>query len=219
MADPHGAVVETRGEMRANVATHAAGALGAAALTAVLVVLAARGGPPRSVTTLAIFGGALITSMLGSAVYHAVSLDRLRARAALRRVDHAAIYVLIAGTYTPLMLVSLGGAWGWSMAGVSWGLALTGVAMTLLCFHRLPWLQLGLKLGMSWLVLVAAAPLLAALSTTGTAFLIAGGLFYTAGVAFYLWESLRFNHAIWHGFVLLGAACHSTVMFTDVLSK
>jgi hemolysin III len=135
----------------------------------------------------------------------------------MRKLDHAAIYVLIAATYTPIMLVAVGGTWGISMTGVVWFIALVGIVLSTCCFDRWPWLQLGLKVGLGWIVFTAIVPIVTSLSTPGLLCLLAGGAAYTAGVAFFLWERLRFNHAIWHVFVILGAAFHTAVMFLDVL--
>ena len=205
----------TRAEEWANVITHGFGAIAAVAASTLLIVFAGLGGEPWRITTLSIFGGALVTVYGISTLYHAVR--RPRFKHLLRKLDHAAIFLLIAGTYTPLLLVTLGGGWGWSLFGVVWGLAVTGLTLKLVCFNHFGWTQLGLKLTMGWLILIAIGPVFAAMSTPGLVWVAAGGLAYTAGVGFFLWEKLRFNHAVWHLFVLCGSTCHVMAMVTDVL--
>jgi hemolysin III len=123
-------------------------------------------------------------------------------------VDHSAIFLLIAGTYTPFTLVSLGGLWGWSLFGVVWGLAVAGIGLRLVLRRRPTGLFVALYLAMGWCVLAAAKPLVAALVPAGIALLAAGGAAYSVGVVFYLWRRLPYAHAIWHAFVLAGSASH-----------
>lgn len=205
----------SRAEEWANVATHALGAVAAVTAATLLIVFASLGGEPWRITTLSIFGAALVAVYGISTLYHAVwhtGLKRI-----LRKLDHAAIFLLIAGTYTPLLLVTLGGGWGWSLFGVVWGLAAAGLTLKILCFDRFGWSQLGLKLLMGWIVLIAIGPFFAAVSTPGLIWIALGGLAYTVGIGFFLWEKLPFNHAIWHLFVLTGSTCHVLAMVTDVL--
>ncbi len=197
--------------------THGAGTLAAAAAAVTLVMAASKGGEPSRVISLSIFGAALVGVYGISTVYHAVRRPRLKRW--LRQMDHAMIFVLIAGTYTPLMWVTLGGAWGLSLLGVVWGLAGVGVCLKLCCFGRWGWTQLGLTLVMGWLIVIAAEPMTQAMSGAGLGWLVGGGVAYTAGVVFFLWDRLRFHHAIWHGFVLAGSGCHVMMMWTDVVPR
>lgn len=207
----------TRGEEWANVVTHGVGALAAIIAAVLLVVAAWRGGEPWRIATLCVFGLTLIAVYGVSTLYHlARRPDR---KQLLRKLDHAAIFLLIAGTYTPLMLVTLGGGWGWSLFGIVWALAAAGLTLKLLCFERFGWTQLGLTLTMGWLLMVAIGPVVAAMTTPGLVWVVAGGLAYTGGVAFFLWERLKYNHAIWHVFVLAGSGCHVMAMVTDVLPR
>lgn len=207
----------TRAEEWANVITHGLGAVAALAAATLLIVFAGIGGDPGRITTLGVFGAALVAVYAISTLYHAVSHPGFKHF--LRKLDHAAIYILIAGTYTPLLLVTLGGGWGWSLLGVVWGLAAVGMALKSICFERFGWTHLGLTLAMGWLIVIAAGPFFAAMSTPGLIWVALGGLAYTGGVGFFLWEKLPFNHAIWHLFVLAGSACHVMAMVTDVLPQ
>jgi hemolysin III len=123
-------------------------------------------------------------------------------------MDHSAIYLLIAGTYTPFMLVNLRGPWGWSIFGTIWGIAALGIILKTTSFGRLPGVSLGFYLTMGWVIVIAIKPMLAVLDKGGLELLILGGLAYTAGVVFYVWEKLPYSHAIWHLFVMAGSAFH-----------
>ncbi len=198
----------SRGEEVANGVTHALGAVLSLVGLVVLALSAIRGGHARSIVACLVFGAALVFLFSVSTLYHSVDSGRLRAKAMLRVLDHSAIFLLIAGTYTPFTVVSLGGAWGWSLFAVVWGLAVVGIALRLVLRHRPTTLFMALYLAMGWSVLVAEKPLVAALVPGGIALLAAGGAAYTVGVVFYLWHRLPYGHAIWHGFVLAGSACH-----------
>jgi hemolysin III len=144
---------------------------------------------------------------LASTLYH--SLPQGRAKQVFMKLDHGAIYIFIAGSYTPFTLGALTGPWGWSLLGVIWGLAVVGVALK--AFNRLshPWLSTGLYLAMGWLVLIAAVPLIQRVPAAGVAWLAAGGLAYTAGVVFFVLDSrIKYAHAVWHSFVMAGTGCH-----------
>ena len=146
-----------------------------------------------------------------STFYHAVAAPR--AKRILRTLDHCAIYLLIAGTYTPFTIGVLRGAWGWTLFGLVWGLALVGIMAKLTVGLRFPRLSTLLYVGMGWLGVIAVRPLVASLTLTESLWLLAGGLAYTAGVPFYLWKSRRYTHAVWHVFVLVGASCHCAAVF------
>jgi hemolysin III len=194
-----------RGEEIANSLTHGVGAVLAVAGFVVLVLSASRAGTGSAVVGCAVFGATLVLLYSASTLYH--SLGHGRAKAALRVLDHSAIFLLIAGTYTPFTLVSLRGPWGFTLFGVVWGLAVAGIALRLTLRRRPKALFVALYLAMGWCVVVAAKPLLAALAPEGIALLVAGGLAYSLGVVFY---ALRrpYHHAIWHAFVLAGSAFH-----------
>jgi hemolysin III len=167
--------------------------------------------PWRLVTGL-VFGLSALAMFITSVVYHWASQPDLKLL--LRRLDHSAIYLLIAGTYTPFALVAIEGAWGWTLFGVAWTLAILGVAAKLTIGFRFPRLSLALYLGMGWMSVVAIKPMLESLTTSQLLWILAGGLCYTGGVPFYVWKSRRYTHAVWHLFVLAGVACH----FVAVLS-
>jgi hemolysin III len=197
----------TRREEIASCAVHAIGILGSLVALPWLVWTARTAGDPWLLVGGLAFGASALLMFTTSVLYHAARDGAVRLR--LRRLDHAAIYLLIAGTYTPFTLGVLKGTWGWSLAAVVWGLALVGIVFktTSLGFryHRTSVL---LYVVMGWLVVVAARPLMQSLSPFELGWLLAGGLCYTAGVAFYLWKSRAYTHAVWHVFVLAGVACH-----------
>lgn len=198
-----------------NSITHLAGA--ALALTGLvfLVVRAALTGDPWKIVSSGIYGTTLTALYFFSTLYHSV---RGNAKAILQKLDHTAIYLLIAGTYTPFTLVTLRGAWGWSLFGVVWGLAVAGILQELLSKKRRNILSVIIYLVMGWLVVIAARPITQALSGAGIAWLTAGGLFYTIGVLFYaLDKKLAHGHGIWHLFVLAGSACHYIAIFLYVV--
>jgi len=152
---------------------------------------------------------------LCSTLYH--SVPHARSKAVLKRLDHCAIYLLIAGTYTPFTLVTLHGVWGWSLFAFTWGLAIVGVLFKLVATGRYEKLSVSVYLLMGWCVLAAIKPLYHALPTGGLLLLLAGGLSYSGGVAFYTWQSLRYHHAIWHVFVLAGSMLHFFAVLVYVI--
>jgi hemolysin III len=150
-----------------------------------------------------------------STLYHSITLPR--AKQVLRVLDHSAIYLLIAGTYTPFCLVSLRGPWGWSLLVVVWGLALAGIASRAALARRLPALSVVVYLLMGWVVVIATKPLLLRLDAGGVALLVAGGVLYTAGLIFYGWRRLPYHHAVWHVFVLGGSVLHFFAVLRHVI--
>jgi len=194
------------GEEVAHSVTHGVGLLAAIAGLVVLVMMAAATGDAWRITACAIYASTLVLLYASSTLYHALSATR--ARPVLRMLDHSAIFLLIAGTYTPFALVSLRGPWGWTLLGIVWGLALLGIAAKAAFGARWPVISTALYIGMGWVVLVAAKPLVERLPPGAIALLVAGGLAYTGGVAFYAWTRLRYGHAIWHLFVIAGSVCH-----------
>jgi hemolysin III len=190
----------------ANALTHGLGVLASVAAVPVLVVLAARAGDVWDVVGASIFGTTLVILYLASTAYHAARRPALKAR--LKVLDHCAIYLLIAGSYTPFLLGPMRGGWGWSLFGVIWGLAATGVVLKTFLTGRYRLLSTLTYVGMGWLVLIAVVPLLRSVSPAVLTWLVAGGIAYTAGTPFYQTHRHRFTHAVWHGFVLAGSACH-----------
>jgi len=203
------------GEELANRLTHGLGAVFSAAGLVLLVAFSARHGDAWQVVSTAIFGTTLVLLYTASTLYHSVRDERRKLL--LRKFDHAAIFLLIAGSYTPFVLVTLRGPWGWSLFGVVWGLAIAGVVLKFWFAGRFKLLSTLLYIGMGWLVMVALKPLMAALPAGGLHLLVAGGLCYTGGAVFYLWRRLPYNHAIWHLFVLGGSACHWAAVFRYVV--
>lgn len=191
---------------RFNSISHLVGAALAVAGTAVLVVLAARLGDPWKIVGFSIYGAMLVALYTASTAYHSV---RGRAKEILQKVDHCSIYLLIAGSYTPFALVSLRGAWGWSLLGVVWGLALLGIAQEIWLAKGARVLSLVIYVLMGWLALVAVVPLWQALTPAGFGWLLAGGACYTLGIVFYATDhKVRHGHWLWHLFVLGGSICH-----------
>jgi len=194
------------GEEIANSIIHGIGAgLSIAGLT-ILMVLGALYGNAWHVVSFSIYGSSLILLYLASTLYH--SFQKPKIKCVFEILDHVAIFVLIAGTYTPFMLVNLRGPWGWSLLGIIWGLAFLGIIFKLFFIERFERFSLLIYLLMGWLCLIAARQMLAEIPTGGLLWLISGGLLYTSGVLFYQWKNLRYSHAIWHLFVLGGSICH-----------
>jgi hemolysin III len=191
---------------RFNSISHLVGAGLALAGAIVLVTLAARLGDPWKIVSFSIYGAMLVALYVFSTIYHSV---RGPAKALLRKFDHCAIYLLIAGTYTPFALVSLRGTWGWWLLGIVWSLALFGIVQELWLGKRTRVLSLILYLLMGWLALVAVVPLWHALTPSGFAWLLAGGALYTGGLVFYATDhKLRHGHGMWHLCVVSGSGCH-----------
>ena len=199
----------TNDEM-ASAITHAAGVVASVAGGAVLITMAALSGSASHVVGAAVFAASLVLLYSASTAYHIAIREHVRRR--LKVFDHCAIYILIAGTYTPFTLTALRGAWGWTLFGIVWGLALAGVAFKLFFTGRFPRLSTAIYLGMGWMVLIAAGPLVRALDPAGLAWLVAGGLAYTAGTAFYHSRRVPYAHAVWHLFVLAGSVCHAVAV-------
>ena len=198
---------QTLGEEIASSVTHGVGLVASIVALPLLVMAASRGGDRWRITSAAIFGVSLILLYTTSTLYHA--LPRSRAKYVFRILDHSAIYVLIAGTYTPFLLGPLRGPWGWSLLGLIWGLAIAGIVVKSTLGIRWARLSTAVYLLMGWVGVVAAKPLLERVSPVGLAWLLAGGIAYTAGVIFFVWdERIRYGHAIWHLFVATGSVCH-----------
>jgi hemolysin III len=207
----------SRGERLANVLTHGVGLVLSLVGSAVLMTASIRYGSVWHVVGAGAFSFGLILLYSASTLYHAFEASRLKH--IFRSLDHSAIFVLIAGTYTPFTLVNLRGAWGWSLFGVIWGLALGGVILKIFLVGRFPALSTGLYVLMGWVAIIALKPLLAAVPRHGLLWLLAGGLFYTGGVLFYVAKKMPYSHAVWHLFVLGGSVCHYGAVWFYVLPR
>lgn len=207
--------VYTPQEELANTVTHGLGALFSLGALVFLVVFSSLNGNAYHIVSSSIFGGSLLLLYSMSTCYHWVRTPHRKN--IFRTLDHSSIFLLIAGTYTPFTLVTLHGGWGWTLFGLVWGLAVIGVMLKTLTRHELKKLSLGLYIAMGWLIIIAAKPLLASVDFGGLALLVGGGLCYTLGIVFYVWQSLAFNHAIWHLFVLAGSLLHFFAVFFYVV--
>ncbi len=197
---------QSLGEEIANSVSHGVALLAAIAAVPFLIVTVRHLGV-ANIIGASVFAATMVLLYLTSTLYHALPAGR--AKHVFLKIDHGAIYVFIAGSYTPFALGALAGPWGWTLFGLVWSLAIIGV--TLKAFDRLshPWLSTGLYLIMGWLVLIAAVPLVEHVPLPGIALLVVGGLAYTVGVVFFMLDSrLRYAHAVWHGFVVIGTGCH-----------
>lgn len=199
----------------ANTVTHGVGLLLSLAGLAVLVALAAMKGTVWHIVSCSVYGATLVLLYTASTLYHAIPSPR--AKRVLRLLDHGAIYLLIAGTYTPFTLGPLRGRLGWWLFGLVWGLAIAGILFKVFFRHRFPIVSTLSYLAMGWLVAFAWKPVAAALPGGGVAWIIAGGAAYTVGVIFFALERIRFHHAVWHLFVLAGSTCHYFAVLFYVL--
>lgn len=201
----------------ANGLIHGIGILLSIVGLAVLVGFASARGSAVDIVAGSVFGATLIMVYTTSTLYHAISQPG--AKQVLRKLDHIAIFLLIAGTYTPFTLSAIGGRLGWTLFAVIWSLAVLGIVFELTFLRRWTWLAVGLYLVMGWIGIVAIKPLAAALDSGGVALVLAGGAAYTLGVLFYLWRRLPYSHAVWHVFVLVGSVLHFlAVLFYIVLA-
>ena len=203
-----------RGE-RFNSISHLVGAVFALVGLVLLVVQASLQGDPWKIVSSSIYGATLLLLYTSSTLYHSVAG---RTKKVFRTFDHLSIYLLIAGTYTPVTLVTLRGGWGWSMFGVVWGLALAGIALESFSNERKHLLTMLIYVLMGWLILIALKPLILLLPLMGFIWLVLGGLFYTIGIVFYVFDKkIRHFHGIWHLFVLAGSLCHFFTIFFYVI--
>jgi hemolysin III len=202
-------------EELANAITHGLGIVLSVAGLVLLVAVSSLRGDVWSVTSSAIFGVTLVLLYTASTLYHSLHGEQLKRL--LRKFDHAAIFLLIAGTYTPFLLVSLRGPWGWSLFGVIWGLAVAGITMKFWFTGRFAVLSTVIYIAMGWLVMVAIRPMMQSVPPGGLWLLVAGGLCYTGGTVFYVWKSLPYHHAVWHLWVLAGSACHWAAVFFHIV--
>ena len=189
-----------------NSVTHGIGAFLSIAALVILVAFASIRGDAWRIVSFSIYGFSLFFLYLSSTLYHSVFHEG--AKRVLRKFDHISIFLLIAGSYTPITLVFLKGAWGWTLFGVIWFLAIAGIILNIFGLEKLKYLSVVLYVGMGWLIVIAVKPMLATIPAGFLVWLLIGGLLYTSGVIFYLWKRLPFNHGIWHLFVLGGSTAH-----------
>ena len=197
---------QTLVEEIANSITHGLGLVLSVAALTILVVYASLEGDPWRITAFSIYGSSLTILYLVSTLYH--SLTNSRIKAIFRRLDHAAIYLLIAGTYTPIILISLRTTWVIYILPIVWTMAIIGVYIKVFYIHRYERLTLVYYIIMGWMALIAVKPLFNSIPIESFVWIIVGGVAYTTGVIFYVWNRLPFNHTIWHGFVLAGSFSH-----------
>jgi hemolysin III len=200
----------------ANTVTHGVGLLLSIAGFVVLLVFAILRGSAWHIVACSVYGATLVCLYAASTLYHAVVSPRLKR--GMKIFDHCAIYLLIAGTYTPFLLLNLRGPWGWSLFGAVWGLALTGILFKFWFVDHFAFLSTAVYIAMGWLIIIAAKPVLAHVPAATLLWLLAGGLLYSGGVVFYAWKRLPYSHAVWHLFVLGGSTCHYFAILRSVLS-
>lgn len=198
--------LQTRAEEIGNATTHAMGALLSLAAITLLIIFSATQHDGFKLLSGIVFGCTLFLMYVSSTIYHSLTNPRLKHL--FRIADHASIYLLIAGSYTPFMLVTLRGPWGWTMFTVIWSLALVGVIFKLFLVHKFELLSTIIYLLMGWMSLIVIKPIYQLLPAGGLACIVAGGLCYTVGVIFYAWERLKYSHVLWHLFVLAGSIFH-----------
>ncbi|MBW7471006.1 hemolysin III family protein [Marinobacter sp. M216] len=198
-----------------NSATHGIGAILSVIGTIALIVGASQLGDTWKLVSFSIFGASLILLYLASALYHGARHPELKS--AFKTLDHCAIFLLIAGTYTPFLLVNMRGTVGWTLFAVIWSLALTGVVLKIIFKNRFKLARVGIYVAMGWLITFASSDLVASLSETALYLTIAGGVVYTAGVIFYLADRIPYMHAVWHLFVIGGSALHFSAIYYGVL--
>jgi len=200
----------------ANALTHGIGALLAIGAGSVLTTLAVLFTGAREVVSVAVFAVTLVLLYTASTLYHLARQPALKTR--LKILDHCAIFLLIAGTYTPFTVAAMRGGWGWSLFGIIWGLAVLGILAKLFFTGRFRYLSTATYVGMGWLVIVAFVPLTQALTPAALSWLIAGGVLYTAGTLFYHNQRVPYSHAIWHLFVLGGSICHFAAVAAQLIA-
>lgn len=205
------------GEEIANSITHGIGIVLAIAALGVLATFASLYGNVWHIVSVCVYGTTMILLYTASTLYH--SIQHPRAKNILQTLDHSAIFLLIAGTYTPFTLVSLRGPWGWSLFGVIWGLAVMGMLFQLSNLKHWRTASIVLYICMGWAVIVAIKPLIANVASGGIVLLVLGGVAYTSGVLFYKQKQLKYHHAVWHLFVLAGSILHFLAIFLYVLPR
>lgn len=198
-----------------NSATHGLGAVLSVIGTLALIVGASQMGDVWKIVSFSVFGASLILLYMASALYHGARNPGLRN--AFKTLDHCAIFLLIAGTYTPFLLVNMRGGTGWTLFAIIWSLAIIGVVLKIIFKNRFKLARVGIYIAMGWLIIFASSDLVANLNQTALYLMIAGGIIYTTGVAFYLADRIPYMHAVWHLFVIGGSACHFSAIYFGVL--
>lgn len=204
----------TSGEEIVNSITHGIGALLSVVALVVLVILSVNHGDTLHVVSFSIYGSTLILLYLSSTLYHSFSSPRIKNLFA--RFDHVSIFLLIAGTYTPILLTSIRGVWGWTLFGIIWGLALVGAVIRSIYLHRFRKLMVAVYLLMGWMFVIAGKQVYLSLPANSLMFLVLGGIAYSVGVVFYMWRKLPYSHGIWHLFVLAGSVLHFFAIYFSV---
>jgi hemolysin III len=202
-------------EELANTITHGIGLLLSIAGFGVLLAFAILRGDASHLIACSVYGATLICLYAASTLYHAAVSARLKH--ALKIFDHSAIYLLIAGTYTPFLLLYLRGAWGWWLFGVIWSLAFAGIIFKFWFVDHFQHVSTAIYVAMGWLVIIAAKPVLADVPARSLLWLVAGGLLYSLGVIFYAWKRMPYGHVVWHVFVMGGSTCHYFAVLRSVL--
>ena len=205
------------GEEIANCVTHGVGVVLSIVALTLLVAFAVRYGDGRHIAASIVFGAALVLLYTASTLYHGFPWPRVKH--IFKVLDHAGIYLLIAGTYTPFALVTLGGTRGWWLLGIVWSLAVVGIALEAAWTYRPKWLSALVYLGMGWLGILFIRPLAESLPSYGLWLLLAGGIAYTVGTVFYVLKRVPYMHAVWHLFVLGGSACHVLAVMLAVIPR
>lgn len=196
----------TNCEEIANSITHGIGALLSIAALIALLLHTSGYGDSWQMASFTIYGVSLFTLYLASCLYHSVRGEKLKK--IFRHFDHSAIFLLIAGTYTPVLLIAMRGPWGWTLFAMIWIMAVAGLIYELICLGRYKWISLAIYIAMGWLAIIAIKPMMVMLPDGLLHWIVFGGLLYTGGIVFYVWKRLPFNHAIWHLFVLGGSTLH-----------
>lgn len=202
-------------EETANAITHGIGLLLSVVGAAALITASALHGTAWHIVSSSVYGASLVLLYSSSTLYHAVRSPRIKRL--FRMFDHSSIYLLIAGTYTPFTLVNLRGGWGWTLFGIVWALTLGGIVFKYVALDRFPILSTSIYIAMGWLVVLGIKPMLALVPWHGFVWLLAGGLFYTAGVFFFASKRIPYAHSIWHMFVICGSICHYCAVYFYVL--
>ena len=204
----------TSGEEIINAITHGIGSLLSIAALVVLIIIAGRHGDSWHLASFSIYGSTLILLYLSSTLYHSFSSPKVKNLFA--RFDHISIFLLIAGTYTPILLTSMRGIWGWTLFGIIWGLAIVGAVIRSIYLHRFRKLMVAVYLLMGWMFVIAGKQIYSSLPSVSITFLVLGGIAYSVGVVFYMWRSLPYAHGIWHLFVLAGSVLHFFAIYFSI---
>lgn len=202
------------GEEIANSVTHGIGALLSVVALVILIIVAGKRGDMWHLVSFSIYGFTLVLLYLSSTLYHSFTKPRIKNLFA--RFDHVSIFLLIAGTYTPILLTTIRGTRGWILFGIIWGLALTGAIIRSIYLHRFRKLMVAVYLGMGWMFVLAGKQIILNLPSISLTYLVAGGLAYSIGVIFYMWRKLPYSHGIWHLFVLAGSMLHFFAIYFSI---